>query len=383
MTRHLLVTNDFPPKVGGIQSYLWELWRRLPPDDVVVHTTPYQDSATFDAQQPFTVIRSREPWLLPGPHLVRRVNRLARSHGADLVVIDPALPAGLVGPRLDLPYAVVVHGAEVAIPARLPGVRRLLRQVLDSAAGVIAAGGYPALECERALGRHLPAFVIPPGVDIERFRPASRHERTQLRSRLGLRPEIPTVVSVSRLVPRKGMDTLVRAAALLAARGRDLQVVIAGDGRDRRRLRSLAARTGAPVQLLGRLGDDDVAALLGCADVFAMLCRTRWRGLEQEGFGIVYLEAAAAGVPQIAGRSGGAHEAVADGETGIVLDPATPGAAADAIGALLDDGERRTEMGAAARQRAATAFSYDLLADRLRRAIEEMSAPRRNPGRRC
>ena len=383
MTRHLLVTNDFPPKVGGIQNYLWELWRRLPPDDVVVHTTPHQGSATFDAQQPFTVIRSREPWLLPGPHLVRRVNRLAKSHGADLVVIDPALPAGLVGPRLDLPYAVVVHGAEVAIPGRLPGVRRLLRQVLDSAAGVIAAGGYPALECERALGRRLPAFVIPPGVDIERFRPASRHERTLQRSRLGLRPEAPTVVSVSRLVPRKGMDTLVRAAALLAARGRDLQVVIVGDGRDRGRLRRLAARTGAPVRLLGRLGDDDVAALLGCADVFAMLCRTRWRGLEQEGFGIVYLEAAAAGVPQIAGRSGGAHEAVADGETGMVLDPATPGAAAQAIGALLDDGERRTEMGAAARQRAATAFSYDLLADQLRRAIEEMSAPRRNPGRRC
>ena len=375
MTRHLLVTNDFPPKVGGIQNYLWELWRRLPPDDVVVHTTPHQGSATFDAQQPFTVIRSREPWLLPGPHLVRRVNRLAKSHGADLVVIDPALPAGLVGPRLDLPYAVVVHGAEVAIPGRLPGVRRLLREVLDSAAGVIAAGGYPALECERALGRHLPAFVIPPGVDIERFRPASRHERTLLRSRLGLRPEAPTVVSVSRLVPRKGMDTLVRAAALLAARGRDLQVVIVGDGRDRGRLRRLAARTGAPVRLLGRLGDDDVAALLGCADVFAMLCRTRWRGLEQEGFGIVYLEAAAAGVPQVAGRSGGAHEAVADGETGLVLDPATPGAAAEAIGALLDDGERRAAMGAAARQRAATSFSYDLLADRLRRAIEEMSAP--------
>ena len=209
--------------------------------------------------------------------------------------------------------------------------------------------------------------------------PRAASERTLQRSRLGLQPEAPTVVSVSRLVPRKGMDTLVRAAALLAARGRDLQVVIAGDGRDRGRLRSLAARTGAPVRLVGRLGDDDVAALLGCADVFAMLCRTRWRGLEQEGFGIVYLEAAAAGVPQVAGRSGGAHEAVADGETGLVLDPATPGAAAEAIGALLDDGERRTEMGAAARQRAATAFSYDLLAGQLRRAIEEMSAPRRNP----
>ena len=373
MTRHLLVTNDFPPKVGGIQNYLWELWRRLPPGEVVVHTTPYDGSAAFDAAQPFTVVRSREPWLLPGPHLVRRVNRLAASHDADLVVIDPALPAGLIGPRLDLPYAVVVHGAEVAIPGRLPGTRRLLRRVLDSAAGVIAAGRYSALECERALGRSLPAFVIPPGVDVERFHPAGHDERGRLRGRLGLRPEVPTVVSVSRLVPRKGMDTLVRAAALLASGGRDLQVVIAGDGRDRRRLRSLAARTSSPVRLLGRLRDDDVAALVRCADVFAMLCRTRWRGLEQEGFGIVFLEAAAAGVPQVAGRSGGAHEAVADGETGIVLDRATPAAAAQAIGALLADGERRAAMGAAARQRATTAFDYDILAERLSQAIDEMS----------
>ena len=373
MTRHLLVTNDFPPKVGGIQNYLWELWRRLPPDDVVVHTTPYAGAAAFDAEQPFTVIRSTEPWLLPGPHLVRRVRRLAQRHDVDLVVIDPALPAGLIGPSLDLPYAVVVHGAEVAIPARLPGLRPLLRRVLGSAAGVIAAGGYAAAECERALGRDLAAFVVPPGVATERFSPVGDQERVRRRGQLGLRPGSSTVVSVSRLVPRKGMDTLVQAAAILAAEGRDLQVVIAGDGRERRRLRRLAVRAGAPVRFLGRLSDDDVAALIGCADVFAMLCRTRWRGLEQEGFGIVFLEAAAAGVPQVAGRSGGAHEAVSDGETGIVLDPATPQAAAEAIGALLDDGERRSRMGAAARQRAETAFSYDLLADRLRTAIDEMS----------
>lgn len=373
MTRHLLVTNDFPPKVGGIQNYLWELWRRLPPDDVVVHTTPYAGSAAFDAEQPFTVVRSTERWLLPGPHLVRRVRRLAQRHEVGLVVIDPALPAGLIGPRLGLPYGVVVHGAEVAIPGRLPVLRPLLRRVLDSATGVIAAGGYPALESERALGRHLAAFMIPPGVDTERFRPMDDPDRDRWRDRLGLRPDSPTVVSVSRLVPRKGMDTLVRAAAILAAEGRDLQVVIAGDGRDRGRLERLANRVGAPVRLLGRLGDDDITALVGCADVFAMLCRTRWRGLEQEGFGIVFLEAAAAGVPQVAGRSGGAHEAVTDGETGIVLDPATPKAAATAIGTLLHDRELRARMGAAARHRAVTAFSYDLLAGQLRLAIEEMA----------
>ena len=374
MTRHLLVTNDFPPKVGGIQNYLWELWRRLPPDDVVVHTTPYENAGAFDAAQPFTVTRSREPWLLPGPHLTRRVRRLARRHDVDLVVIDPALPAGLIGPHLDCPYAVIVHGAEAAIPGRLPGTRGLLRRVLDGAVGVIAAGGYVAHECERALDRPLPAFVIPPGVDVNRFEPQTPAQRVEARRRLGLQPGAPTVVSVSRLVPRKGMDTLIRAASLLAGVHHDLQVVIAGRGRDRRRLTRLAASLRAPVQLRGRLSDDDLTLLYGCADVFAMLCRTRWRGLEQEGFGIVFLEAAAAGVPQVAGRSGGAHEAVTDGETGIVLDPTTPASAAAAIDALLDDPGRRKEMGDAARRRAETDFSYDVLAGQLRDALDEMAA---------
>jgi len=177
-------------------------------------------------------------------------------------------------------------------------------------------------------------------------------------------------------VPRKGMDTLVRAAALMAGARPDLRVVIAGEGRDRRRLTRLAGRLDAPVELLGRLRDDDLAALYGCADVFAMLCRTRWGGLEQEGFGIVFLEAAAAGVPQVAGRSGGAHEAVIDSETGIVLDPATPQSAAAAIGALLDDPGRRREMGDAARRRAGTEFSYDALAARLGRALDAMAGQR-------
>ncbi|MCY4666192.1 MAG: glycosyltransferase family 4 protein [Acidimicrobiaceae bacterium] len=372
MTRHLLVTNDFPPKVGGIQNYLWELWRRLPPDDVVVHTTPYEGAGAFDAAQPFTVTRSREPWLLPGPHLTRRVRRLARRHDVDLVVIDPALPAGLIGPHLDCPYAVIVHGAEAAIPGRLPGTRALLGRVLDGAVGVIAAGGYVARECERALDRPLPAFVIPPGVDVDRFEPQTPAQQVRARKQLELQPGVPTVVSVSRLVPRKGMDTLIRAASLLAGVHNDLQVVIAGKGRDRRRLTRLAAGLGAPVQLRGRLSDDDLTLLYGCADVFAMLCRTRWRGLEQEGFGIVFLEAAAAGVPQVAGRSGGAHEAVADGATGIVLDPTTPESAAAAIGALLDDPGRRKEMGDAARRRAETGFSYDVLAGQLRDALDTM-----------
>jgi len=369
--RHLLVTNDFPPKVGGIQSYLWELWRRLPADDVAVHTTPHRDAAAFDADQAFAVTRGREPWLLPTRSVVRRVERLAADHDAELVVWDPALPVGLAAPRLDRPYAVVLHGAEVTVPGRLPGSRALMRRVLRRASLVVCAGRYPAAEAERAAGCSLPTVVVPPGVDTGRFRPLDVAERASVRGELGLPVDAPLVVSVSRLVPRKGMDTLVRAAARLRKVVPDVVVAIAGSGRDRARLDGLVASTGAPVRLLGRVPDELLPGLYGAGDVFSMLCRSRWGGLEQEGFGIVFVEAAAAGVPSVAGDSGGSAEAVADGETGLVVRrPDAPALVADALAGLLADDDRRAEMGRNARRRAEAEFSYDVLADRLGEGID-------------
>lgn len=368
--RHLLVTNDFPPKIGGIQSYLWELWRRLPPEDTTVLTTPQPGDAVFDAAQAFRIERTPEPVLLPTPGLARRIDRLAGEVGAELVLLDPALPLGLVGPRLARPYGVVLHGAEVTVPGRLPGTRALLRAVLRDAALVVAAGGYPAAEAERAAGRPLPTVVIPPGVDTDRFTPLDAPARRAARKRLGLDPDRPLVVSVSRLVPRKGMDVLVRAVAALAPASPGVTLAIAGDGRDRPRLERVAAATAAPVRFLGRVPDPELPALYGAGDVFAMLCRDRWLGLEQEGFGIVFLEAAACAVPQVAGRSGGSHEAVEDGVTGVVVDPRSVPAAATALAGLLRDPERRAAMGEAARARAVRSFTYDTLAGRLHEALE-------------
>jgi phosphatidyl-myo-inositol dimannoside synthase len=374
-TRHLLVTNDFPPKLGGIQSYLWELWRRLPAGSFAVLTTPYRGAAAFDAEQPFPVIRSREPVLLPYPWLAKRIDAVADEYEADLVVLDPALPLGHVAPSLRHRYGVVLHGAEVTVPGRLPVSGPLLARVLRGADLVIAAGGYPAAEGERAAGCSLPTVVVPPGVDVSRFVPLDAAARSRARSRFGLPVQGPLVVSISRLVPRKGMDTLVRAAARLRHEHPDLTVAIAGAGRDQSRLERLAGELGAPVRFLGRVDDDALPALYGCADVFAMLCRNRWLGLEQEGFGIVFVEAAAAGVAQVAGASGGAAEAVAHGETGLVVDhPKDPAAVAYAIGALLADPDRRRAMGAAARTRAESEFAYDVLADRLALAIAATSA---------
>ena len=371
MRRHLLVTNDFPPKVGGIQSYLWELWRRLPADDIAVHTTPHAGAPVFDADQAFVVTRSREPVLLPTPTVVRRVRNLAERQGAELVVWDPALPVGHAGRRVGRPYAVVLHGSEVTVPGRLPVARSMLARVLRGASLVICAGNYPAGEAERAAGCTLPTVVVPPGVDTDRFRPLDEAERASVRRELGLPVDAPLVVSVSRLVPRKGMDTLIRAAARLGRTEPDLVVAIAGSGRDRRRLEGLVASTGAPVRLLGRVPEELLPGLYGAGDVFAMLCRSRWGGLEQEGFGIVFLEAAAAGVPQVAGESGGAAEAVAHERTGLVMGrPDAVERVVRTLSDLLGDEKRRAEMGREARRRAEAEFSYDVLARRLRAGID-------------
>jgi len=371
-SRHLLVTNDFPPKVGGIQEYLWELWRRLDPTSFQVHTTPYADADDFDARQTYDVIRSKEPVLLPYPWLARRLNHAADDFGAALHVIDPAVPLGVIGPSLAKPYAVVLHGAEVTVPGRLPGSRQALARVLDHASAVISAGEYALGEAERAVGRPLRSVVIPPGVDEDRFAPATPEEELAVRDKYGIDPEAPFILSVSRLVPRKGMDTLIAVASRLHGHYPDLVVCIAGSGRDRARLQRRIDTLRAPVRLLGRIPDSDKAALYGAADVFSMLCRNRWAGLEQEGFGIVFVEAAAAGTPQIAGRSGGADEAVADGLTGLIAEPdASIDHIAGLFRSLLDDPDRRTQMGAASRERAVTDFSYNVLSQRLAVALDE------------
>jgi len=368
--KHLLVTNDFPPKIGGIQSLLWEWWRRLPPDSFAVLTSPYPGAKEFDAAQPFQIERVREPVLLPHWLMARRINEMARRVGAELVVLDPAVPLGIVGPWLDLPYDVVVHGAEVTVPGRLPGSKQVLGRVLRGARQVIACGNYPAAESVHAAGRELPITVVPPGVDTDRFRPLDPAERAAARAKFGVSDDALVVVGLSRLVPRKGFDTLIRAAAELARRGVDIQVLIGGSGRDRQRLDALIAQLGAPVTMVGRVDNDDLGAFYGCADLAAMLCRNRWGGLEQEGFGIVFLEAAACAVPQVAGDSGGAADAVVDGLTGLVVDqPEDVDVVADALQALLEDPHRRAAMGEASRQRAVHEFSYDVLARTLGEAL--------------
>jgi phosphatidylinositol alpha-1,6-mannosyltransferase len=380
MTRHLLVTNDFPPKVGGIQNYLWELWERLDPTSFVILTaSSHEDATSFDAEQAargIEIVRVPQSILFfPTAGALRAINQCVRQHDIDFVLLDPALPLGLLGPRLEVPYGVILHGAEVTIPGRLPLSRNALAHVLRRASLIISAGGYPAAEGRRAAGAlTVPMVEIPPGVDTSAITPMRAEERRAARTRLGLPAKGPLIVSVSRLVPRKGMDVLIAAATRLAPSFPDLTVAIAGGGRELAHLQELAEASPVHVEVMGRVSDEDRAALLGAGDVFVMACRNRWLGLEQEGFGIVFLEAAAAGVPQVAGESGGAAEAVVDGVTGLVVaSPEDPGSVAEAIRTLLVDPKLRKRMGAAGRKRAQASYDYDVLASRLASTLEEVT----------
>jgi phosphatidyl-myo-inositol dimannoside synthase len=370
--RTLLVTNDFPPKLGGIQSYLEELWRRVDPERLTVLTArSHPDAAAYDAAaraEGRAVERVRASTLyVPTPRALRAIDDVVARHRPDLVLYDPYVPLGLAGPRHGVPYGVVLHGAEVAIPARLPVVRLAARRALGGAVVAVSAGSYPEDEARRVAGAAMPVVVqVPPGVDTARFAPLDGPTRRAARAGLGLPVDGPLVVSVGRLVPRKGVDVLIEAVARCTRELGQVTLAVAGDGRDARRLRRLADRTRTPVRFLGRVDEADKAALLGVADVFAQPCRSRWHGLEQEGFGIVFLEAAACGVPQVAGRSGGSCEAVAAGATGLVVDePGDPRAVAAALVTLLRDPDRRAAMGAAARERAVAEFDYGVLARRL------------------
>ena len=369
MARHLLVTNDYPPKTGGIQVYLHELWRRLETGRATVLTaSSHPDAAAFDAATDVVVERIASSTLfLPLPSVRRAIEAAITRHQPDLVLLDPAWPLGLLGPSLSRPYGVILHGAEVAIPGRLPLVASSLRHVLRHAEVAVCAGSYPEAEARRNAAEWMPPVVhVAPGVDTDRFTPLERTRRDEVRQRMGLDPSALLVSSYSRLVPRKGMDTLIRASALLAPRFARLQVAIGGAGRDRARLEGIAAKLGAPVVFLGRVPDEDLPDWLGASDLMVMACRSRWLGLEQEGFGMVFIEAAAAGVAQVAGRSGGSHEAVRDGVTGLVVDrPGSDEAVAAAMAELLADEERRELFARHAREAALDDFDWDVLAQRL------------------
>jgi phosphatidyl-myo-inositol dimannoside synthase len=365
--RTLVITNDFPPRVGGVQQYVFNLVRNLPPDRVTVLAPNWPGWREHDDALPFATSRFPPTFLWPTRELERRARTLIGRHEAEAVVFGHGLPLGLLGPRLKLPHVVLTHGTEYWF-SLLPGTARALGRATREAARVTAVSRFTGRTIRSVVGRNVPVSLLPPGVDLERFRPDAPGA-DEVRRKHGVHDR-PLVVCVSRLVRRKGQDVLIRAMPAIRRRAPDAALLIVGGGPDVERLRDLAG--GARhVVFAGEVPDADLPGYHAAADVFAMPCRSRRGGLEVEGFGIVFLEAAASGKAVVAGDSGGAAEAVVDGETGLVVDGRHVGAVAEAVGALLADPQRAAAMGKAGRARAERLFAWPRLTAVLARWLAE------------
>jgi phosphatidylinositol alpha-1,6-mannosyltransferase len=365
----LLVTNDFPPRPGGIQRFVHDLAVRQPGDSVVVYASTWKGAAAFDADQPFEVVREDTGVLLPTPAVARRAAELARAHDCDTVWFGAAAPLGLLAEglreRSDIRRAVAqTHGHEIGWAA-LPGARGLLRRIGRGADVVTYLTEYQRVRLGRVLADRTSLERLVPGVDVDVYSP--KVDGAPIRERHGLMGR-PVVVCVSRLVPRKGQDVLIRALPAIRRRVPDAALLLVGGGPYRGTLERLAREEGVErdVVFTGSVPWDELPMHYAAGNAYAMPCRTRRRGLDVEGLGIVYLEASATGLPVVAGDSGGAPDAVREGETGFVVGGRDVEAIADRLTRLLQDEALAQRLGAAGRAWVESDWRWESQAARMR-----------------
>ncbi|MEV4534840.1 glycosyltransferase family 4 protein [Asanoa sp. NPDC049518] len=369
MSRTLLVTNDFPPRPGGIQKFVHQLAVRQPAGSVVVYASTWRGAEKFDAEQPFEVVRESTGVLLPTPAVGRRAAELARAHDCDTVWFGAAAPLGLLADGLRRRAGIsrvvaLTHGHEIGWAA-LPGARGLLRRIARGADVVTYLTDYQRTRLERALHGLTDLRRLAPGVDVDLFHPTV--DGSAIRARHGIEDR-PVVVCVSRLVPRKGQDALIRAMPEIVKSVPDAVLLLVGGGPEHDRLRRLATSLKVTDHVVITRGVpwEELPAHYAAGDVFAMPCRTRNRGLDVEGLGIVYLEASATGLPVVAGDSGGAPDAVREGETGYVVDGRDITQIADRVTTLLSDPDLANRMGQAGRAWVERDWRWQTQATRMR-----------------
>ena len=384
--RILVITNDLPPRVGGIQYYVDQLARGLAAagDEVVVYGSTFGGAEAWDAAAPFHVVREPVATLLPRPHVLRRSLGLVRDLRADVVVFGAAVPLGWMGPtitaRTGVPYVAFTHGLEVSA-VRMPGGGLPLRAI-GRRAGAVTFVSHWCRDLLRPAFGDGPRFeLLPPAVDHREFNPVVGGDDVRARHGLGDRP---VVVCVSRLVERKGQDQLIRALPELRRRVPDAALLVVGGGPHRSALEALARRHGvaAHVCFTGVVSEEELPAHFAAGDVFAMPCRERRRGLEVEAFGIVFIQSQAVGVPVVAGNIGGVPDAVGGDDTGLLVDGADLAAVTDAVAELLGDPDRARAMGEAGARRVADGFTWSTRTRQLRELLAAVAGSPPPPGQR-
>jgi phosphatidylinositol alpha-1,6-mannosyltransferase len=372
MRPNLVVTNDFGPRAGGIESFVNALVERMPRGSVVVHTSDQEGAEEYDERlrREFDIEVVRDPMkmLVPTPQSTKRVIATAKKFGAIRVWFGAAAPLALMAPALKRAgvsrSVATTHGHELWW-AKTPGSRQLLRRIGESVDCVTYLGEYTRLRIADALSSSAVSRMeqLTPGVDEKHFRPGI--DSSKLREELGL-GDRPVIVVVGRLVHRKGQDRLIESLPLIHQVIPNAALLICGQGplRDELEKRVAALKLADDVLFTGRVSWEDLPRYISAGDLFAMPSRSRLGGLEVEGLGIVYLEASACGLPVIAGNSGGAPDAVIEGETGFVVDGNSIKEISQRIIQLLEDPALRKRMGTRGRSWVEEQWRWDQISAR-------------------
>ncbi len=368
----LVVTNDFGPRAGGIESFVNALVERLPRGSVVVHTSDQEGAREYDEhllrEFDIEVVRDPMKMLVPTRNATKRVVATAKKYGCTQVWFGAAAPLGLMAPELKRAgikrTLATTHGHELWW-AKAPGSRQLLHRIGEQVDSVTYLGEYTRSRIAQALSDRAIASMrqLTPGVDEKHFHPGI--DASGLKEKLGI-GDRPVIVVVGRLVHRKGQDRLIDALPLIHQEVPRAALLICGEGPLRDDLKKQVAQLNleSDVFFAGRVSWEELPLYISAGDLFAMPSRNRLGGLEVEGLGIVYLEASACGLPVIAGDSGGAPDAVLEGESGFVVDGTSAVEISRRAIQLLQDPALRARMGARGRLWVEEKWRWDQVAAR-------------------
>jgi phosphatidylinositol alpha-1,6-mannosyltransferase len=365
MGRTLVITNDFPPRPGGIQTFGYEIVRRFEPDSVTVLTSDWEGAAEFDAAQDFKIIRADTKTLLPSKSTLAMAREIVVAENITRVLFGAAAPLGLLAsPLRKLGVTNIVgmtQGHETGW-AMTPGMRQALRKIGNDTDYLTFLSEYTHKKIAKALSPDSAARMrrIVPGVNVTEFSPANAVAGNQLRTDLGWMDR-PVIVCVSRLMARKGQDELIRALPQVHRTSPNASLIIVGEGPYRKDLEGLVKKLHLEefVHLTGKVSQTDLPKWYAAGDIFAMPCRTRVGGWDVEGLGIVFLEGSATGLPVIVGDSGGAVDAVLHGETGFLVDGNNTNEIAQRISYLIANPDVAKQMGEAGRNWVTQEWTWD------------------------
>ena len=352
----LFITNDFGPRAGGIETFVHGLIERLPRGSVVVYTSAQPDSEKFDAKWlsdfGVEVIRDRSKILLPTPRVIKACQKLVKSRKLTRVAFGAAAPLGIMARAMRSAGAekivALTHGHEVWW-AKVPPFSFAIKFMSQSIDAITYLGDYTRGEISKAISKSdvNKLVQIAPGIDVDHFVPT---DSSELRAQLGLTDK-SVIISVGRLVHRKGQDKLISALPAIRSAVPNVHLVLVGVGPHQKYLENLVAKLNLTdcVTFIGRINYSELPKYICVGDIFAMPSRSRFFGLEVEGLGIVYLEASSCGLTVVGGKSGGAPDAVLVGETGVVVDGTDTSEIASACIDLLNNPELCALMGATGR----------------------------------